>query len=112
MVGWQPSDISFDDLIYDETDHPVATVLVTTPAGAIKVMAELYEEIGKRRVLRLIKTHIQTEIPPNAVGIVALRSIARAALEVLEYDEIYIEGAPRTTGANPGRRPRVLRFAQ
>ena len=112
MSEWQPSDISFVSLVHDETDHPVATVEILTPAGAIKVMAELHEELSEgRHILHMVGTHVQTQMRSNALGLPALRLIARVALMSLGYDEIHIEGAPRTTGANKGHRPRV-RFAR
>jgi hypothetical protein len=106
-MRWQPGDITFD-IVAEETDHPVATVSFETPAGQIQVMAELKEE---GRKLRLIGLHIQGATA-NAVGIANLRILANAVMDKMDYDVIEVEGAVRTTGAGPGRRPRRLRFAR
>jgi hypothetical protein len=41
-----------------------------------------------------------------------LRMLGRLIAEKLDVDEISIHGAVRTTGANPGRKPRVVRLAR
>jgi hypothetical protein len=71
-------------------------------------MAEL-EEHG--RTLRLIGLHIQGAAA-NAIGVANLRVLADAVMEKMDYDAIEIEGAIRTTGAGPGRRPGCLRFTR
>jgi hypothetical protein len=47
---------------------------------------------------------------PNTVGSSMLREISRWVMELLDVDEVRIEGAARTSGANPGRRPAPLVF--
>jgi hypothetical protein len=47
---------------------------------------------------------------PNTLGWVALRELAQAVMELLDVDELRIEGAARTSGASPGRRPTPLVF--
>jgi hypothetical protein len=106
-MRWQPADITFE-VVVEETDHPVATVSFGTPAGEIKIMAEL-EEQG--RTLRLIGLHIQGAVA-NAIGVANLRVLADAVMEKMDYDAIEIEGAVRTTGASPGRRPGRFRFTR
>lgn len=106
-MRWQPGDITFD-IIAEETDHPVATVSFETPAGQIRIMAELKEE---GRTLRLIGLHIQGAAG-NAVGIANLRILADTVMDKMDYDVIEVEGAVRTTGASPGRRPGRLRFVR
>jgi hypothetical protein len=102
-----PDDITFE-VVAEETDHPVATVSFGTPAGEIKIMAEL-EEQGQ--TLRLVGLHIQGAIA-NAIGVANLRILADAVMEKTDYDAIEIEGAVRTTGASPGHRPGRLRFTR
>jgi hypothetical protein len=106
-MRWQPGDVTFD-IIAEETDHPVVTVSFETPAGQIQAMAELKEE---GRTLYLIGLHIQGAAA-NAVGVANLRILADAVMEKMDYDVIEVEGAVRTTGAGPGRRPGHLRFAR
>jgi hypothetical protein len=100
--------ISPFDIVAEETDHPVATVSFVTHAGDIQIMAEL-QEAG--RTLRLIGLHIQGAAA-NTIGIANLRILANAVMEKMDYDAIEVEGAVRTTGASPGRRPGRLRFAR
>jgi hypothetical protein len=47
---------------------------------------------------------------PNAMGWLALRDLARQVMEKLDVDILRVEGAPRTTGAGPGRRPAPIVF--
>jgi len=107
---WGPGDVEFD-LDPKATEHPVVTARFSTPAGVVLVMAEVDEDEA-RRTLILTGAHIQSEAGPHAFGIAHLRLMARVAMERLDYDEIIISGAVRTTGANPGRRPRPLRFTR
>ena len=47
---------------------------------------------------------------PNTMGNGALIALARDAMEFLDVDEIRIDGAARTSGAGPGRRPAPIVF--
>ncbi|WP_156917623.1 hypothetical protein [Salinarimonas rosea] len=88
----------------------VVSVRVTTPLGVLLAMAEAAEE-DEGRTLRLVGFHVQPEtLGPNALGPANLRSLVQALRERMGYDTVVIEGAVRTTGAGPGRRPRALRF--
>ncbi len=104
---WDVADISFE-IINDMTDDPVVTVLVQTPIGQLTFTAEPVED-GNVLVAR--GTHVQ-DASANAVGAANLMVIAQAAMKEMGYDGIVIEGALRTTGANPGRRPRTIRFTR
>lgn len=104
-MRWVRDQLSFE-VVDDDTDDPVVTIEITTPAGVIKIMAEA-EEHGPSLVLRGV--HVQADAL-HSVGVVNLRQIARIVLERLDYDEIIVEGAARTTGASPGRKPASLRF--
>ena len=42
---------------------------------------------------------------PNTLGVPGLRGLAQWVMEALDVDELRIEGATRTSGAGPGRRP-------
>ncbi len=106
-MKWAADQLSFE-IVADETDDPVVTIIISTPAGVLKVMAEV-EECGT--VLLLKGTHVQAEAV-NKVGVTNLRLIAQVVLERLGYDAIEIEGALRTTGAGPGHTPRRLRFTR
>ena len=105
---WAPGDLDFE-VLDDGTDDPIVTVRIGTPDGVLLIMAEVAQE---GRTLRLLDLHIQSDAGANAIGLSALRLIANVAMERMDYDEIVVEGAVRTTGANPGHRPRPLRFAR
>jgi hypothetical protein len=104
---WRAEDISFD-FVDELTSDPVVTVLVSTPGGTLTFMAEPSTQ-GTTLVLRAV--HAQ-DAHPNAVGAANLRIVARALMERLDIDGLFIEGAVRTSGANPGRRPRPIRFTR
>jgi hypothetical protein len=107
LALWTTGDISFD-IVYDDTEHPIVTLRVAPPAGAIRFMAEP-EMSGTTMVLNGL--HVQ-DLRPNMVGAANLAVIARAVMEGMDLDGIVIKGAVRTTGANPGRRPRDIRFSR
>ena len=58
-----------------------------------------------------MRARLHSDASPNTFGRNGLKQIAKVAMERMGYDEIIIEGATRTTGANPGHRPRPIRFA-
>lgn len=105
-MTWRLDQIASEGFVEDETDDPVVTVEFQTPAGMIKFMAEA-DERGSTLCLR--KAHIEGP-GANEVGVSNLRVLAAYVMEGMGYDEIEVEGASRTTGANPGRTPRPLRF--
>jgi hypothetical protein len=104
---WDIDDISFE-IVNDMTDDPVVTVLVMTPAGRLTFTGEPMEQ-GDTLIVRRI--HVQ-DASPNAIGPANLMVIAQALMEGIGYDGLVVEGAVRTTGANPGHRPRRFRFTR
>jgi hypothetical protein len=106
---WTSHDIRFDDIDYDATEHPVVTIRIVTPVGLIEVMAEVAVD---GHSLRLQRLHVQSAVEPNEIGHANWRLVAAMVMERMDYDEIIVEGAVRTTGASPGRRPRPIRFAR
>lgn len=109
MVMWSADDLLI--LIEDRlTDHPVVTATLVTPAGRLMVMAEI---TMADRWLVLRAAHLQGDgIGANDLGFVRLRWLAQAVMEVMDADGVLVEGAARTSGANPGHRPRALRFTR
>ena len=103
---WAIEDIDFT-LVNDFSADPIATLEFRTPAGVVLVMGE------PRRVERTLfvtALHIQgLYIGANSVGTANLRAMAE---KVMDYDAIVVQGAARTSGANPSRRPGLLRFAR
>jgi hypothetical protein len=104
---WAVGDIAFA-IVDDMTDDPVVTISVATPAGLLQFAAEPVVVEG---VLVLQRTHGQG-LTANSVGAGNLMVIAQALMGGMEFDGLVVEGALRTTGANPGHRPRVLRFTR
>ena len=107
MLMWVADDISFE-IVDDMTDDPVLTLRVLTPAGQLTFMGE---PVIEGRVMVAKAVHVQ-DGTPNSVGAGSLLVLARVLMERMELDEFVVEGALRTTGANPGRRPRAFRFSR
>jgi hypothetical protein len=103
--SWAVEDISFE-LDSEMTDDPVVTLLVDTPAGRLTFVATL---VKAESALLLKGAHIQGSAV-NQVGWANLRTMAQALMERMGIDGLVVEGGIRTTGANPGRHPRALRF--
>jgi hypothetical protein len=78
--------------------------------GAIEVAAMFYLEFPGS-VARLSRLDIQGP-GANSLGPGALRDLARWVMEVLDVDELRVEGATRTSGAGPGRRPAPIIFGR
>ena len=98
------------EIIREQSDENIVVARIATAVGTILVMAEV--EL-KGRSLILSGVHIQgDDVKANDVGVPALRRMIQEAMEELGVDEIVIIGAVRTTGANPGRAPRPLRFTR
>ena len=104
---WDVADIAFE-IVDDMSDDPVVTLRIATPAGPLTFMAE---PAMQGTTLRLTRAHVQ-DAAPNTVGAGNLLVIARAVMEGMDLDGLVVEGALRTTGANPGHRPRALRFTR
>ena len=107
-MPWSPDDIASVEIVDDYSEGDVVTIRVHTPAGVIEIMGSI-EFSGP--ILIASEVHIQG-LTPNALGMANLRVIAEVILERIDCDEARIEGAARTTGSRPGRRPGVLRFAR
>nr|WP_294565548.1 hypothetical protein [uncultured Rhodopila sp.] len=63
LAFWTAGDISFD-IVYDETDHPIVTLRVITPAGPIRFMAE---PVMRGETMVLNGLHVQ-DLKANVVG--------------------------------------------
>jgi hypothetical protein len=109
MTIWRKQDIRFD-LADDASDHPVATIVIDTPAGRLIAMAE---PVPLGRVLTLIGFHVHGDrTVANAIGPANLILLARAFMEAMNVDELVVAGGLRTTGAHPNRTPRPIRFTR
>ena len=107
MTLWKTWDIAFD-FVDDMTDDPIVTVRIFTPVGPLTFMAQPVMD-GTTMVLKGL--HAQ-DSAANTVGPGNLMVIAHAVMEGMDLDGLVIEGAVRSTGANPGHRPRDLRFTR
>ena len=90
------------------TDDPVVTLRIVTPVGPLIFMAEPVM-FGTTMILKGL--HAQ-DATPNAVGPGNLMVIAQSVMEGMDLDGLVIKGALRSTGANPGHRPRDIRFTR
>jgi hypothetical protein len=106
---WTAADIRIE-LEDQESEGRIFTANFVTPIGTLKVMAEAD---GTPRYPILRGVHIQGEdVGPHDFGAIQLRWLVHAAMEMMDLDGLVLEGDVRTTGANPGRRPRPLRFTR
>ncbi len=104
---WSIGDISFE--IADEiTEWPILTIAMLTPAGELLFTGE--PEI-RGRVLVVHGAHVQGSFA-NRIGAANLLVLAQALMERMGYDELVVEGAVRTSGANPEHTPRIMRFSR
>jgi hypothetical protein len=95
-------------LIDEEAD--VVLARVESSVGALLVLAQV-EFAG--RILMLRGLHVEGEnVEVNQLKITGIRQLVRDVMEILDVDELIIEGAIRTSGSGPGRRPRGLRFSR
>jgi hypothetical protein len=108
IVRWIPEQLSWLGVVDDQSEGDVVTVRIGSPSGILSIMAEV--DLVDGRVLILKGTHMQSEGGPGSIGIVNLRIMADFVLERVDCDEAIIEGAIRTSGANPGHRPIPIRF--
>lgn len=107
-VRWRPEEVSFtvDDAA---TEASVWTILVHAPGCTLTVMTDEWQESPDGTRITLPGVHIQGAAR-NAIGVANLRTIGERLCEEINCDELVVEGAIRTTGANPGRTPDHLRF--
>lgn len=99
-------------LVESESDNAIVTIEVETTIGTLLAMAELRTA---EQTLYAVGFHIQSiDLDSNAFGAVNLRRVARAMLDWLgdDYDERVLIGGIRTSGANPGRKPGVIRITR
>jgi hypothetical protein len=97
-------------LVDDGSTEDIVTIRIVGPGLDLMIMGEI-EEIGGILVAR--RVHIgATPGGANSLGLRRFREIAGLLMDLGGYDAILVEGHTRTTGANPGRRPRPLRFSR
>lgn len=87
------------------TNHKTDGIFLCT----LTVMTDEWQESPDGTRITLPGVHIQGAAR-NAIGVANLRTIGERLCEEINCDELVVEGAIRTTGANPGRTPDHLRF--
>lgn len=88
------------------SEHPVWVITAHMQAGALRLLG-LIELKG--RTLHVRDVHVEG-LTPGALGRAGLNALGYALMEVADVDELVIQGAVRTTGARPGRRPAAFRL--
>jgi hypothetical protein len=97
-------------IVLIDEDSDVVLARVESQVGTLLVLAQV-EFAG--RILILRELHVEGEdVEVNQLKASGIRHIVRDVMEILDVDELIIEGAIRTSGAGPGRRPRRLRFTR
>jgi hypothetical protein len=95
-------DVIFD-IVYDASEATVVTVRIAVAGGSI----ELITEDGRRPLATGV--HVVVRGRAGLLTKRTMTTIAPRVMKEMDYDEIVVAGAVRTTGARPGRRPRRFR---
>ncbi|MER9093288.1 hypothetical protein NKI34_19740 [Mesorhizobium sp. M0700] len=93
-------------LYADISEDPCLLFDVVTPDGLLQLLGNM--EMGSNHLV-VRDLHIGGDAEVQW-GWSKLRKLGRVIAEKLNVDYIEIHGAVRTTGANPGRRPGVVRL--
>lgn len=105
-MGRDEDEVTFE-IVFDASEGVVLTVRIELPEGSLLLMGEIRED-GRR--LLATGAHMEVEGASGLLTKMTMKKIARRVMKEMDYDEIIIEGAARTTGARPGHRPRRFRF--
>jgi hypothetical protein len=100
---WSSKQISVE---IEEVDHPVMEVVIGTPVGTMRLMANVSIT---NRILRLDLVHVEG-LKAGALERTGLNAIGRKLMELADVDQVIVQGSARTTGKNRGRTPRPIRF--
>lgn len=103
----QPDDIEII-LDADISEDPCLLFDVVTPDGVLQLLGDV--EMGSNHLV-VRDLHIGGDAQVQW-GWSKLRKLGRVIAEKLNVDYIEVHGAVRTTGANPGRRPSVVRLSR
>ena len=98
------------ELILDAatSDDPCLLFDVVTPDGVLQLLGDV--EIAEDHLV-VHSLHIGGDAQVHW-GWSKLRKLGRLIAEKLDVEYIEVHGAVRTTGANPGRRPGVVRLSR
>lgn len=104
MVNQDKIIIELDHL----SEHPVWVIIARMQAGTLRLLG-LIELKG--RTLYVRDVHVEG-LMPGALGRAGLNALGYALMEVADVDELVVQGAVRTTGTRPGRRPAPFRLSR
>jgi hypothetical protein len=91
-----------------ETDGPTLMLEVILPRTRLEVVTSVRLD---GNCLVLYDLHVDGP-GAHSLGVAEVRGLVRKAMEAYDVARVEIHGFERSTGANPGRKPRVLRFAR
>lgn len=89
-----------------DQDEAAVEAIVGTPEAELRIITNVRLD---GNTLILYDFHIDGP-GPNTLGTALLRQIACRVMELEDVQYLEIHGFRRTTGANPGRIPRTLKF--
>lgn len=89
-----------------ESDGEVVELAADTSAGPITVIANMFREGDE---LLLDKLHMDGP-GPGSLGYRELKALVVDLAGQLGASVVYVQGARRTTGANPGHVPELMKF--
>ena len=108
-IIWKLAELTGGGIDDADSEGDLLTIRVGTPVGLVHIMADVeFENDGRFLILKGV--HIHSEGGPRSIGIANLRVLADFILAKVNCDEAIVEGASRSTGANPGHLPRPVRF--
>ncbi len=90
----------------DEAEGSEMIVVIGTPVGILRLAGAVRLTGG---VLLIDSAHVEG-LAPGVLGRGGLNAIGSKILEMTGADSLVLQGSARTTGRNPGRAPRPIRF--
>lgn len=90
----------------EEAEGPEMIVVIGTPVGAMRLMGEVKVVDD---VLTIHDAHVDG-LFPGALTRAGLNALGIKILEIANVRSLVLQGGSRTTGRNPGRAPRRIRF--
>jgi hypothetical protein len=105
-MSGREDEVAFD-IVYDASEGTVVTVRIAIAGASVELMGEIGEH---GRTLLVTGVHIAVRGPAGLLTKRTMAAIAHRVMQEMDYDEIIVEGAARTTGSRPGHRPRRFRF--
>ena len=89
-----------------DTDGPTLMLEVLLPTARLEVITNVRLDGDS-----LVLYDLHADGPgAQSLGIAEVRGLVHKAMEFYDVAHVEIHGFERSTGANPGRKPRVLRF--